>query len=261
MKTCRRCGKPIEFRTVDGQPVPLHLYGSCIGAGGEKATDHSGYVNPNAYCPVCGATVFFYQSPLGGRVFFDALGPPWPKHPCTDNSSIPRFVPGKPHQPKQNIEGPHYTWETEGWSPFFISVVAEVDRFTLRINGEYNGKDTTIYVRKIDNLRGSDNPISKDCIAHLKEAGDGSFKLSFIAIYGTDHTISAFSLISKARMDRTTTITVPRRAAPETQREPRNGPCASANKSKQNQNLQSQKTMHQSVIALAFTTAKKKQDK
>ncbi|MCD6050475.1 MAG: hypothetical protein K0Q55_1878 [Verrucomicrobia bacterium] len=43
------------------------------------------YVNPNAQCPVCGASVYFYQSPYGGRVFFDELGPPWPKHPCTDN--------------------------------------------------------------------------------------------------------------------------------------------------------------------------------
>ena len=44
------------------------------------------FTNPNAKCPVCGATVFFYQSPYGGRVYFDELGPPWPKHPCTDSS-------------------------------------------------------------------------------------------------------------------------------------------------------------------------------
>lgn len=31
--------------------------------------------------------MFFYQSPFGGRVFFDDLGPPWPKHPCTDHAS------------------------------------------------------------------------------------------------------------------------------------------------------------------------------
>lgn len=40
---------------------------------------------PNATCPVCGASVFFYQNESGSRVFFDDLGPPWPKHPCTDN--------------------------------------------------------------------------------------------------------------------------------------------------------------------------------
>ena len=43
------------------------------------------HVDPNARCPVCDAHVFFYQSPYGGRVYFDALGWPWPKHPCTDS--------------------------------------------------------------------------------------------------------------------------------------------------------------------------------
>ncbi|SMQ85912.1 hypothetical protein SAMN06295905_3207 [Devosia lucknowensis] len=43
------------------------------------------YVNPNAKCPVCGAAVFFYANAAGSRVYFDDLGPPWPKHPCTDN--------------------------------------------------------------------------------------------------------------------------------------------------------------------------------
>jgi hypothetical protein len=47
------------------------------------------HTNPNAKCPVCAAAVFFYRSPDNGRVFFDSLGPPWPKHACT-TSPIPR---------------------------------------------------------------------------------------------------------------------------------------------------------------------------
>lgn len=43
------------------------------------------FVNPNANCPVCDKPVFFYQNIHGSRVFFDELGPPWPKHPCTNN--------------------------------------------------------------------------------------------------------------------------------------------------------------------------------
>ncbi len=43
------------------------------------------YVNPNAKCPVCGNAVYFYANEHGSRVFFDHLGPPWPKHGCTDN--------------------------------------------------------------------------------------------------------------------------------------------------------------------------------
>ncbi|MCO5158488.1 MAG: hypothetical protein M9945_17345 [Aquamicrobium sp.] len=43
-----------------------------------------GITFPNAKCPVCGESVFFFQARDGGRVFFDPpLGPPWPKHPCT----------------------------------------------------------------------------------------------------------------------------------------------------------------------------------
>lgn len=42
------------------------------------------YVNPNARCPVCDQPVFYYANAAGSRVFFDDLGPPWPKHPCTD---------------------------------------------------------------------------------------------------------------------------------------------------------------------------------
>src|SRR5688572_753872 len=41
---------------------------------------------PNAKCPRCGVSVFFYTNRYGSRVFFDSLGPPWPKHPCTDNA-------------------------------------------------------------------------------------------------------------------------------------------------------------------------------
>ena len=47
------------------------------------------YTVPNAKCPVCQANVFFYAAANGGRVFFDELGPPWPKHPCTDKHSYP----------------------------------------------------------------------------------------------------------------------------------------------------------------------------
>jgi hypothetical protein len=43
------------------------------------------FVNPNAVCPVCGQSVYFYSNSFGSRVFFDELGKPWTKHPCTDS--------------------------------------------------------------------------------------------------------------------------------------------------------------------------------
>lgn len=44
---------------------------------------YESFVYPNAKCPVCGAPVFFYQNSYGSRVYFDKMGPPWPKHGCT----------------------------------------------------------------------------------------------------------------------------------------------------------------------------------
>lgn len=42
------------------------------------------WLKPNAQCPVCGASVYFWSNAAGSRVYFDEMGPPWPKHPCTD---------------------------------------------------------------------------------------------------------------------------------------------------------------------------------
>lgn len=90
MPVCWECGEPIIFRHVDGVLKPIHLQGGWCSGASNSSDDRpyrsvEEYTNPNAYCPVCGEKVFFYQSYNGGRVFFDNLGWPWPKHPCTDN--------------------------------------------------------------------------------------------------------------------------------------------------------------------------------
>lgn len=81
-----------------------------------------GYTNPNARCPVCQADVFFYQSPDGGRVFFDELGPPWPRHPCTDAQGV-----GTPTRTSERSAASsagalvgltRYVWQDDEWAPF-----------------------------------------------------------------------------------------------------------------------------------------------
>jgi len=57
------------------------------GQTGTKSHLSGGYTVPNSRCPVCSASVYFYESSHGGRVFFDSLGPPWPRHPCTSNET------------------------------------------------------------------------------------------------------------------------------------------------------------------------------
>ena len=43
-------------------------------------------------CPYCGAKVFFYTDEYGSKVFFDELGPPWPKHSCSKHDADTAFA-------------------------------------------------------------------------------------------------------------------------------------------------------------------------
>lgn len=67
---------------------------------------------PNARCPKCGASVFFYAAPAGGRVYFDELGPPWPKHPCMESAS----TRGAGHQQMSRARAAQPRWLVEGWT-------------------------------------------------------------------------------------------------------------------------------------------------
>lgn len=77
-----------------------HHAGCTCGWGGEghlgrresdNYTYHSSFreyswdsLNQPTHCPICGEQVYFVQY-NGGKVWFDELGPPWPKHSCFDD--------------------------------------------------------------------------------------------------------------------------------------------------------------------------------
>lgn|GEM_PF-5256805 len=81
-----------------------------------RRPENESFTVPNARCPVCKQNVFFYQSVNGGRVYFDELGPPWPKHYCTD---VQRSASGYPK------------WKRSGWKPAFVSTY---ERGKIRIS-------------------------------------------------------------------------------------------------------------------------------
>lgn len=127
-----------------GQPIYLST------ARTPSFSGYASFTNPNAICPVCGASVFFYQSPAGGRVFFDELGPPWPKHGCTDDAT--KTVRRLTNERRTPAVRP--AWQKDGWDPIemrssrmegswhSIPVVSETARFyvlaeaTFRVPGE-----------------------------------------------------------------------------------------------------------------------------
>jgi hypothetical protein len=57
--------------TYQPAPVALRPY--------RPRLTYESFTRPTS-CSLCGAKVYFYQSPYGGKVFFNKLGQPWPKH-------------------------------------------------------------------------------------------------------------------------------------------------------------------------------------
>ena len=179
--------------------------------------DRISYVNPNAACPVCRKPVFFYQSPNGGRVFFDALGPPWPKHPCTSKDSKPEFlITPIPTEPQ---------WQVEGWSPFFISEILNTYKYALTLKGSYESKLVTLYVKKDSHSKVGE--ISNKSIAYLKQREDGSFDLSTLVQSGTTFKIHAFLTLFEAGKSMTSTVVIrPKRGRGNTSRNVSGKPIA-----------------------------------
>jgi len=86
MQKCGTCGKPVEFRFIDGRCVPLHPEGGC------SNTDASRFETQvrrstegecrKTNCPACGDNVYFIRH-NGGSVWIEPpLGPPWAQHGC-----------------------------------------------------------------------------------------------------------------------------------------------------------------------------------
>jgi hypothetical protein len=123
------------------------------------------YVNHNAHCPVCDAPVYFYRSPYNGRVFFDELGWPWPKHPCTDNSREPRRATRDSILRSNPKAEP--TWIVGGWEPLLsakihsaaghVQITGDFRNEFLQLDlptGEVIDRDSPVFVRdQADKLR------------------------------------------------------------------------------------------------------------
>lgn len=160
------------------------------------------YTNPNATCPVCAAKVFFYQSPYGGRVFFDELGPPWPKHPCTDNAS-PTFgrtgcrdYPA-PYMPAFSSTPAKPQWAKTGWDPVVLIDVLEAPAFTVLLVQRIENDDRVVLginkSLKIDKLSPT----------FIQERDDalGVFSISFLEIRDDRSASARETVYRNARQD------------------------------------------------------------
>lgn len=163
---------------------------------------------PNACCPVCGALVFFYKSPDGGRVFFDELGPPWPKHPCTNSTSIP----AKLSVARLSLHEDRSAWEDQGWRPVQLRYDSEIDKFFSRLNLISGGVETNLYLRKSSLTRyGKKVSIQAHLPAHIREIREDVFELSMLDRFARPVLMSCFANLALARDREPTPVRKPGR--------------------------------------------------
>ncbi len=133
------------------------------------------FVNPNAKCPVCGDAVYFYANEHGSRVFFDELGPPWPKHPCTDNPRDPAPPQAAPVR------------RTRGMMQELIAAANTAGLFKNKVFGrriprewtllvvvslERNGDENTITAEFLNSLSGESTQFKCLSVEPVLEPGD-----------------------------------------------------------------------------------------
>ena len=158
------------------------------------------YTRPNASCPTCGQPVFFYCSPDGGRVFFDELGPPWPKHPCTDEASAPARFRNKNHNNFKYEYEIDSQWIRDGWIPIQLRHDVEIDKYFIRLHVIYRNEETDFYLRKSAlTAYGKKLLVKSNLPAHLKETSVGVFELSMLDSFARPVQLLCYASLAAAR--------------------------------------------------------------
>lgn len=131
------------------------------------------------HCPICGDAVFLYQSQHGGRVFFDELGPPWPKHPCTDGARAVQSAASLTTDP--SLPTRRYSWQEAGWLPVTDVIVDYAGAAHVRLRGKHNSQLLTLYISVTTVAAGTD-PVAQIAQSpiHARNTVDGAFELAFL---------------------------------------------------------------------------------
>ncbi|EGQ7830892.1 hypothetical protein NZX34_004628 [Vibrio parahaemolyticus] len=172
------CGWCYKFRCTTGEGHKRNnTVERSVGNIREQSKVFVSYVNPSAYCPVCGASVFFYQSPHGGRVFFDSLGKPWEKHPCTDNSDLNvKVIPSKKF-PTSNRVG---KFKANKFNPFIIKLIEKFHITSrVKVSGFFGEVGIVIAVSGVTRQDFSKLEIDVNSPCMMRRTNNG-YQLSFV---------------------------------------------------------------------------------
>lgn len=134
---------------------------------------HRGSITiPGAECPVCGAPVFYYANSAGSRVFFDELGPPWPKHGCTDNGN-PIYAPVSRELMAPRVE--------QEWACMRVIQSTRQDNEVVRLVLGGSDKNRTLYFKhSIRPFAGMDESIGVREVVFLRRMPGAAYEASYL---------------------------------------------------------------------------------
>jgi hypothetical protein len=129
--------------------------------------------------------VFFYQNENGSRVFFDELGPPWPKHSCTDNSpSSVAFLTGAAGTAAPHVRSHQEASLMRQWlraasldpEQDFISTFELSPWDAYQLEGRFGGRrNSVIVLRRLSH--------EKPCRIYLRAKGLGDVPIATLVFY------------------------------------------------------------------------------
>jgi hypothetical protein len=112
MAYCKFCGDIGRWRMLPtGKKHFFHQHHDCGEYIARRLTPKRRQLSLQSFtrptkCDICGGECFYYENEYGSKVFFDELGPPWPKHDCIERQQ---------RRPK-----PSWQWELAGYEPCVI---------------------------------------------------------------------------------------------------------------------------------------------
>jgi hypothetical protein len=130
-------------------------------------------------------------------VFFDDVGPPWPKHPCTD-TSITESDRQPPLLARSLTTFARPKWLEEGWVPMIVGTLSNVESGRLRfqsIRTTWAGAEITIYLKGWEVKRGG--------MYHVKRITDERFSICELCVNAENavrvRLLDAFSCVTEVR--------------------------------------------------------------
>lgn len=149
-----------------------------------EQTQFSSFTIPNATCPLCGDSVFYYENKYGSKVWFDCLGPPWPIHGCFEqdhNSSIgvksQQNIEPETHKYKESIVSVSY-------APCVIKKsIKRTNRSYViaKIYDEYKKHKDVFFILEASGLS------SENYICFIQERNDNYYEIFYYDIARMQH--------------------------------------------------------------------------